>query len=57
MKFRFDPSVQALYIEVVPGEIERTVEFGENVYLDLDKESNVIGIECLDIPSRIETAV
>ncbi|WP_420594955.1 DUF2283 domain-containing protein [Deinococcus sp.] len=65
MKFRFDPSVQALYIEVAPGEVERTVEFGENVYLDLDKESNVIGIECLDIselygldiPSRIETAV
>jgi uncharacterized protein YuzE len=65
MKFRFDPSVQALYIEVAPGEIARTVEFSENIYLDLDGQSNVIGIECLDIselygldiPNQIETAI
>ncbi len=65
MKFRFDPAVQALYIEVAAGEVERTVEFSENIYLDLDEQSNVVGIECLDIselygleiPNRVETAV
>lgn len=65
MKFRFDPAVQALYIELAPGAVERTVEFSENIYLDLDGQSNVVGIECLDIselygleiPNRVETAV
>ena len=49
MKFTFDPSVQALYIEVAQGEVARTVELREDVYADLDADSKVLGIEMLDL--------
>ncbi|GGR34079.1 DUF2283 domain-containing protein [Deinococcus ruber] len=51
MKFTFDPSVQALYIEIKSGEVARTVEMEKDVYVDLDNDSNVLGVEVLDLRS------
>ena len=53
MKFTFDPTVQALYIEMKSGEVARTVEMQKDVYVDLDSDSNVLGVEMLDLRSML----
>ena len=45
VKFRLDPDVNALYIRFMPGKPDRTVEWEEMVYVDLDANGRPIGVE------------
>ena len=45
MQIRLDPDVNALYIEVRAGEVAKTVEVSEMVYLDVDEGGAPLGLE------------
>lgn len=46
---QLDPEVNALYLEFFAGEVARTLELAEGVYLDLDEENQPIGLEFIDM--------
>lgn len=48
MKITLDPQVNVLYLHVHSGEFAETLEVGPDVYLDVDTNGRVIGIEFLD---------
>lgn len=48
MRFSFDPSVNALYIELRDAEVATTVEIRDGVLADFDQNRELIGIEILD---------
>ena len=52
MKFEYDKEVDAAYIYVadaiLPGESKKTIELNNNIILDFDANSKLIGIEILD---------
>lgn len=48
MRFSFDPSVNALYIELRDAEVATTVEIREGVLADFDRNQELVGIEILD---------
>lgn len=45
MKIEFDKLVNVLYLRVRSGTIERTIEFAQDIYLDVDEEGHVLGAE------------
>lgn len=47
-----DTDAWALYLEIKPGKVHRTVEAGV-LNIDLDRNGDVIGIECLDLNSEV----
>ncbi len=52
MRIEFDPSADALYIELADGDVEKTTEISPGVMLDFDANGNVLGIEMLHISKR-----
>lgn len=48
MKFKLDQEVNALYIKANAGEFSETLEVGPDVYMDVDKDGRILGIEFLD---------
>jgi len=44
-RFDYDAEDDVLYIQNAVKEVEESVEFSEDIVLDLDKKGNVIGIE------------
>ena len=48
MKFTLDNQAHALYIRVANGEVDRTVEYQPDIYVDVDRNSKVLGVEVLD---------
>jgi uncharacterized protein YuzE len=48
MKFKLDLKVNALYIKANQGEFSETLEVGPDVYMDIDKDGRILGIEFLD---------
>ena len=44
-KFDYDNTSDVLYIQNVMKDVEESVEFSEDIVLDLDKKGNVIGVE------------
>jgi uncharacterized protein YuzE len=48
--FEIDGEAKALYIRLREGEIARTIEYAEEqeVFLDLDEQGQLIGVEVLD---------
>jgi uncharacterized protein YuzE len=48
MQIRLDRDVNALYITFQPGNVSRTVELTDTVYVDLDAQGNPLGIEFVD---------
>jgi uncharacterized protein YuzE len=72
MRIELDPSVNALYLRLRTGRVERTVELTAEVYLDVDADGQVLGAEfvsaddflmlvrkqdgVLEIPERVEPA-
>lgn len=52
MKIEFDPIADALYIDLVDGEVEKTTEISPGVMLDYDASGNVLGIEMLYVSKR-----
>jgi uncharacterized protein YuzE len=73
VEFRLDPDVNALYIRFMPGKADRTVEWEDMVYVDLDASGQPLGIEFvnaddfvpflrrhegnLDLPDQITTSL
>jgi uncharacterized protein YuzE len=45
MQFRFDEEANALYIAIRAGEVERTIEVTDLVYIDVDADGAPLGIE------------
>ena len=45
MQIRLDPDVNALYIEVRAGEVAKTLEVSESVFVDVDEEGAPLGME------------
>ena len=52
MKIRYDPEADAMYIKLRSGKITKTKEIDENIYIDLDKNKQVIGIEILSVKEK-----
>jgi len=48
MRFSFDPTVNALYIELRDAEVTTTIEIREGVLADFDQNRDLVGIEILD---------
>jgi len=45
MQFRLDQEVNALYIEFREGEVAKTIELAETVYMDVDGQGSALGLE------------
>lgn len=45
MEFQLDRGVNALYIRLRPGQVSRTIELTDSIYVDMDAEDAPIGIE------------
>lgn len=43
--FKLDPEVDALYLRINAGDVARTVEVEESVFIDVDKDGNTLGLE------------
>lgn len=52
MKIEFDPEADALYIELVAGDVDKTEEIKPGLILDYDNQGNVLGVEMLYISKR-----
>ena len=46
----FDPEVNAVYIRIREGKVERSDPIADNIIMDLDKDGELIGLEVL-LPS------
>lgn len=47
-KIEYDKTVDALYVYLSTGQIERTITIDHRVMFDVDKQGKLIGIEILD---------
>lgn len=59
MKIRYDPTVDAVYIELVsrgPASVERTVHVTEDIGVDVGFDGRVLGIEILDASEQLGLA-
>ena len=52
MKIEFDQEADALYIELAPGDVDKTEEIKPGLILDYDINGNVLGVEMLYISKR-----
>jgi uncharacterized protein YuzE len=48
MKIRYDPEVDVVYIKLSDAEILETEETETGVFVDLDREGHVVGLEFLN---------
>jgi uncharacterized protein YuzE len=44
-----DPEVNALYLEIQDGDVHRTIELAEGVYVDADESYRALGLEFIDV--------
>ena len=54
MKIEFDQTADALYIQLMEGEIEKTEEIKPRMIMDYDAIGNVLGVEVLYLSKRAE---
>ena len=54
MKVRYDPEVDVLRIILSDSPIEESGESKPDVILDYDKSGNVVSLEVLNAPARVE---
>lgn len=54
MKIEFDQAADALYVQLMEGEVERTEEIKPGMILDYDVNGNVLGVEVLYVSKRAE---
>lgn len=52
MKIEFDPIADALYIELMEGDVDKTEEIKPGLIIDYDENGNVLGMEMLYISKR-----
>lgn len=48
VEFQLDREVNALYIKLGPGNVERTIMLTDAVYADVDAQGTPIGLEFID---------
>ncbi len=53
MKIKYDPKVDAVYIELAKGRYDRTRKVSEAVLVDEDVKGKILGIEILDAKTSI----
>jgi len=53
MKITYDPEADSLYIYFSKKKIKRTVEVSSRVFVDLDAQGNIRGIEMLFVSKTI----
>jgi len=53
MKMRYDPKVDAVYIEFAKGKYYKTRKVSDSILVDEDKSGKVLGIEILDATVNI----
>jgi len=53
MRFEYDKNVDAAYIyledSMADGEVDKTIEFNDNIILDFDKNGKLLGVEILTL--------
>lgn len=54
MKVTFDPEADVLRILFNSASVEESDEDKAGIIIDYDKEGNIVGMEILDAPKRIE---
>jgi uncharacterized protein YuzE len=54
MKIEFDQVADALYVQLIEGEVEKTEEIKPGMILDYDANGNVLGVEVLYVSKRAE---
>lgn len=52
-----DPDTDALYIQMLDTEIQEMVELANGVYLDVDAEGQVVGIEILNADASLLASI
>ncbi len=53
----YDPDVKALYIQLTENEVLETVKLAKGVYLDVDADGGVIGIEILSADASLLASI
>ena len=53
-KIEYDKTIDALYVYVSQGKIDRTIAIDHRVMFDVDKKGKIIGIEILDASEKLE---
>lgn len=53
MKIEYDPKADAMYIRLAAGEVADSDEVRPGVVLDFDASGKVLGIEMLDVSTRM----
>lgn len=54
MKIEFDQAADALYVQLMEGDVEKTEEIKPGMILDYDANGNVLGVEVLYVSKRAE---
>ncbi len=49
MFIEYDSEAHAVYIKVKPGKVTKTIEYKDNLLIDLDDKGNLLGVEILKI--------
>ena len=55
MEISYDKQADAMYIEFRKGEFSKNKKVDDFTIIDLDKEGNLLGIELLEVSTRIPT--
>ncbi|MEK6915031.1 MAG: DUF2283 domain-containing protein [Nanoarchaeota archaeon] len=53
MEITYDKEADAIYIEFRSGEFAKNKKIDDFTIIDLDKDSNILGIELLNVSKRI----
>lgn len=53
MKVKYDPKIDALYIDLSTGKYEKTRKITDSILIDVTKSGKVLGIEILDATENI----
>lgn len=53
MKVKYDPKIDALYIDLSIGKYEKTKKITDSILVDVTREGKVLGIEILDASENI----
>jgi uncharacterized protein YuzE len=56
VRFRYDPTVDALAVELSAGKSAKTVRVTPTVALDFDKKGRLLGVEVLDASFHVDRA-
>jgi len=53
MKLEYDKLVDALYLRITRGRIDKTIQLKDRLNIDVDKKGQILGIEILGASTQI----